>query len=72
MKFENILKGFFTTLIGAVMMGLALYSWYMGESTDWQAGGLGIIGFAMLWMRDQIPGWIQQFFTAIIEKFKNK
>jgi len=72
MKFENILKGLFTTIIGAIIMGSAYYMWYMGEATSWEAGGAGIIGFALLWMRDHIPGWVTQFVTAILDKFKSK
>lgn len=72
MNFENIFKSIVTTLIGAVIMGSAYYGWYTDHMTDWQAGGAGIVGFALLWMRDQIPAFISQFVKATIGKFIGK
>jgi TRAP-type uncharacterized transport system fused permease subunit len=72
MHFENIIKSLFTTLIGIVAMSLALYGWYLDELTDWQGGALGIIGFALLFMRDQIPGFLKKFAGLALNKFSGK
>lgn len=70
MKWENILKGIFTTLIGAAAMAYSLYGWSKDELTNWQAGGLAMIGFSLLWIRDDIAGFIKRFADAALTKFK--
>lgn len=72
MNIENIIKGFFTTILGIVIMSAASYGWYVDHLTDWQGGGFGTIGFALLFMRDQIPAFISKFATAALEKFTGK
>lgn len=69
---DNFIKGPLTSLIGLACMCAALFGWWTDWLTDWQGGGLGIIGFALLFMRDKLPDFISQFFTAIISKFSNK
>jgi TRAP-type uncharacterized transport system fused permease subunit len=63
MKFENVIKSVFTTLLGCVMMGVGFYGWYTDNLTDWQAVGSGVAGFALLFMRDQIPDFIRRVFN---------
>lgn len=70
LQFENVLKSIVTTVLGAVIMGFAFYGWYTEWLTDWQAGGSGMIGFALLFMRDKLPEFIGQFFTVLLDKFK--
>lgn len=72
MNIENIFKNIITTIIGAVIMASAYYGWWNDHLTDWQAGGAGITGFALLWMRDQIPNFIGQFVQGIINRFSGK
>lgn len=72
MNLENIIKGIFTTILGIAIMTGASYGWYVDHLSDWQAGGFGTIGFALLFMRDQIPQWIGKFAGAAIEKFTGK
>lgn len=58
LKFENILKGIVTTILGSVLMGFAFYGWYFekGEDAlkDWEALVLGGIGFALMFLRLKI------------------
>jgi hypothetical protein len=72
MTFENVVKSWFTTLLGIAIMVVALYSWYNDQLSDYQALGAGIVGFAMMWMRDIISRKLVEFFSVIIEKFKSK
>lgn len=72
MNVENIVKGWFTTLLGIAIMVIAVYSWYNDQLTDLQALGAGIVGFSMMWMRDIISRKLEEFFSVIIEKFKSK
>lgn len=68
-KMDNFIKGPLTSLLGLVAMIVAGYGWWQDQLTDWQAGGFGTIGFALLFMRDQIPGFITQFVKAVLKKF---
>lgn len=65
---QNIVKGIFTSIIGLVAMSAAGYGWWTDHLTDWQAGGLAIIGFALLFMTDKIPTFIDQFVQAVLKK----
>lgn len=64
MKFENIFKSIVTTLIGTVIMATACYKWYLSEQINLQLGIALAIGFAMLWMRDSLPGFITTYFNS--------
>lgn len=71
-KIENIIKGPLTS-IAAFIFGCALgYGWWIGTVTDVQAIIGGIAVFALIWMRDTLPGYIGQFFIAVIEKVTGK
>lgn len=72
MGFENVVKGLLTSILGAVMMGSAYYGWWSDGMSDWQAAVVGIIGFALLWMRDEIPAFIKEIGKAFIDRFKSK
>lgn len=72
---ENIVKGWFTSLLGAALMVMAVLEWWTEEKaqmTDYNVIGPFIGGFALLWMRDSISGWISTFIQAVIDKFKSK
>lgn len=70
MKWENIIKGIFTTLIGAAAMCYAFYGYIKDELTNWEAGGIAMIGFSLIWIREDIAGFIKRFVTAALNKFK--
>lgn len=72
MNMENIIKGIFTTILGIAIMSAASYGWWVEHLTDWQAGTFGTIGFALLFMRDQIPAFISRFAQGALDKFTGK
>jgi len=55
--------------MGLVIMCIAFYGWWIEGWTEWEGGVVGIIGFALLWMRDKIPGYIERFINAVLSKF---
>lgn len=70
---ENIVKGWFTSLLGAALMVMAVYEWWTVKEKqiyDWDILGPFIAGFALLYMKDKISEWIGTLFSAIIDKFK--
>lgn len=70
---ENVLKSWFTTLLGAAVMVLAIYEYWIDDNmTIAQAGIMFAAGFALMWMRDSISGWIGQLFGVLVEKIKGK
>ena len=72
---ENIVKGWFTSLLGAALMILSIVEWWSKEEaqmTDYNVIGPFVGGFALLWMRDNISQWISTFIQAAIDKFKSK
>lgn len=72
---ENIVKGWFTSLLGAALMVMAIIEWWTVEGKliyDFDVIGPFIAGFALLYMKDKISDWIGQLFQAIIDKFKSK
>jgi hypothetical protein len=69
MHYENILKGIITTLIGALAMCAAFAGWFIGYLNNWEGGGLGIIGFMLLFMTDDIKTYVRKFGDALINKF---
>lgn len=72
MNYENIIKSWFTSIIGAIAMVLSIFGWWYDQLTDFQGLALFIIGFALLWMRDSISAFIEQAVKAAIEKYSNK
>lgn len=68
---DNFIKGPLTSLLGFCLMITAFLAWFTDDLTDWQAGAVGIIGFALLFMRDKLPDFVSQFFTAVISKFSS-
>lgn len=72
---ENIVKGWFTSLLGAALMIMAVLEWWTVEAKqlyDFDVIGPFIAGFALLYMKDKISDWIGQFIQAVIDKFKSK
>ena len=67
--FDNFIKGPLTSIIGLIVMCAAGYGWYTDHLTNWEGGGAGIVGFALLFMRDKIPGFITEFFKSLLSKF---
>lgn len=66
---ETVIKGWFTTILGCIAMGWALYG-YVWEGWEWQeAAGLGGVGFCLLFIRDKVSVWIEEFKTAVLAKF---
>lgn len=68
---EYVIKGIFTTILGCIAMAVALYGFLWVEPfgpgsanlTPWTALIIGSIGFALLFMRDAIPGFITKIFN---------
>ena len=72
---ENIVKGWFTTLLGGVLMVMAIIEWWTVEGKtmyDFDVIAPFISGFALLYMKDKISEWIGSFIQAAIDKFKSK
>ena len=72
---ENIVKGWFTSLLGAILMLASVYEWWSVEEKqmyDWDIACPFIAGFALLYMKDKISEWITSLVQAAIDKFKNK
>lgn len=70
---ENIVKGWFTSLLGAALMVMAVLEWWSTpemEIYDWNVLGPAIGGFALLYMKDKISEWIGSLIQGIIDKFK--
>jgi predicted phage tail protein len=66
---ENIIKGWFTSILGAAAMALSLYAWWTDQATNIEAIFAGSCGFALLYMRDKISTWIEQAFKMLMNKF---
>lgn len=69
---DNFIKGPLTSILGLVLMAAAGYGWYTEWLTDLQGAGGGIVGFALLFMRDKLPVFLSSLFTGLIEKFTGK
>lgn len=53
---DGVLKGVATSLLGFIVMGLAVYGWIWGDwfTSDVQALIFGGIGFALLFVREKL------------------
>ncbi len=61
---ENAVKSWFTTLLGCAIMGICFYGWFHTKTiSDLQAALGGTAGFALLFMRDALPGFITKIFN---------
>lgn len=70
---ENVIKSWFTTLLGAAIMVLAVYEYWIDDGmTLTQAGIMCAAGFALMWMRDTISTKIGELFNALISKITGK
>ncbi len=73
MKLENFIKGPLTSILGVVLMSFAFYAYAITkEFTAWQAGGLALVGFLLVFMRLKLEDFVSEFIKAVIEKFRNK
>lgn len=76
--FDNFIKGPLTSILGLLIMSYAAYGrfWVADKFTDWQALGIGLVGFVLLFMRDTLikilADYIGKFFTMLLEKFFGK
>ena len=70
MKFQNIFRGIFTTVGGAILMGLAVYfSFFVEKPLEWtQAIWLFIAGAIFLLMPDDIPAFVRVLFNKFVLK----
>jgi len=66
--FDGILKGIVTSVLGLVIMGLAVYGWIWGDwfISDNQAMVFGGIGFALLFIREKLADLIIDFIKSKI------
>ena len=61
---ENAVKSWFTTFLGITIMGACFYGWFHTKNlSDMQALSGGIAGFALMFMRDALPGFITKIFN---------
>jgi len=70
---ENVIKGWFSTLLGAALMVLALIEWWTSETKKFYEPDVLIpliAGFALFQMRDKISDWVNQFVSIALDKFK--
>ena len=73
MQYENLFKSWFTTLMGAGIIVMVAYEYFWdGSLSDTQALFASLGGFALMWMRDAISLKLNEFITAVIDKFKTK
>lgn len=74
MNSENILKGWFSSLLGAFLMGLAIYEYFFVEPaiTEKEAAVTFVLGYVLFQMRDKLSDWIGQAVTVVLDKFRNK
>lgn len=73
MNTENLIKGWFTSLLGASLMVMAIYEWWTVEGKlfyEYDVIIPFIAGFALLYMKDKISDWIGSFVQAVLDKFK--
>jgi hypothetical protein len=71
-KIENFIKGPLMSLFAFLVMVAVAYAWYIGYATDVQAIFGEMFGFALLFMRDDLPKYIGRFFSALISRIFNK
>ncbi len=72
---ENIVKGWFTSLLGASLMVMSIFEWWTVDNKqfyDYDVLGPMIAGFALLYMKDKISEWIGLFVQSVLDKFKSK
>ena len=69
MKFENFLKGLFTTLVGIALMIISIYEYLTGEDGLMQTGLIMVAGFALLFMRDKISDFISELAKRALNKW---
>lgn len=66
---ENFIKGPVMTLFGLALMVLAAYGWWVDYLTDAEASGLGVIGFALCFLKTKLDDLVTEWLKKFIEKF---
>lgn len=73
MRLGNILRGPLTSLLGFLVMAFCAYGWLWEDwLTAWEAGVTSIVGFALLFMKDDLPGLVKRLVDILMEKLKGK
>lgn len=67
---QNIIKGIFTSVIGAGVICLAGYGWWIDHLSDWQAGIFAFIGCILFLTPDKIPSFVDQFVQTLLNKIR--
>lgn len=68
---EHVVKSWFTTLAGMVLITLSIYFWSLDQISDAGAISAGLVGFVFIWIKDKLSGWIEEIFRAWLKKFKS-
>ena len=70
---ENLIKGWFTSLIGMAMMAYSAYDWFISDVMTWQETSISFVaGFALMQMKDKISDWIGQAASICLDWLKSK
>jgi hypothetical protein len=64
---DNFLKGPMTSLLGFSVMVASVIFWFMDKIETEHAAGASAVGFVLLFMKDQMPGFISKWFNKKIE-----
>lgn len=71
-RIDNFIKGPLMSIFAFIVMVAVGYGWWIGIVTDSQGIFGGIAGFALLFMRDDLPRYIGRLFSALIERITGK
>ncbi len=71
MELKNIITGWFTTILGAVLMTLSVYAWWE-DDTWYQIGVPFVSGFILIQMKDQLSVFINNFLGVVLQAIKEK
>ncbi len=68
---ENLFKSWATTALGVGLWLIAIWEMFFDPKSDIEAWQFALLiggGFALLWMRDSISTWINDFIQSKIKK----
>ena len=71
MGFKNIVTGWFTTLLGMVLMTVSVYAWWEDDSW-WQIGAPFVGGFILISMQDKLSDFLNNLLGVILQAIKEK
>lgn len=64
MKLTNFLKGPLSSILGIVIMAASIFAVIDSRiEVMWEGAIVFALGFMLLFMRDEIPGFIKRIFT---------